>query len=332
MKFLVTGGGGFLGEAVVRQLLAQGHQVVSISRQHYSNLETMGVEQVLGSIAEAKLVERAAKGCDAVFHVAAKAGMWGKYDEYYQTNVVGTQNVIAACRTHKIRKLIYTSTPSVVHAGGSIQGGDESLPYAKSFLAHYPRTKVMAEKDVLKANDGTLATVALRPHLIWGPGDNHLAPRMIARQKAGRLRLIGSGNNLVDSVYVDNAAQAHIRAFEKLDIQSACSGKAYFISQGEPLTVKTLMNGILASAGEGPVEKSVPAKVAYALGAMCEMTYGLLGVKKEPLMTRFLAKQLATEHWFDISAAQKELGYRPTVSVEEGLNRLKTYYAGQDNV
>ena len=331
MKVLVTGGGGFLGQTITKQLLARKVDVVCLGRSHYPELSKLDVQLVRGDIADSACVQDAAKDCQAIFHVAAKAGMWGKYEEYYSTNVVGTDNVITACRANNIRKLIYTSTPSVVHAGDDVEGSDEKLPYATTFLAHYPKTKAMAEQKVLAANNTELATIALRPHLIWGPGDNHLAPRMIERQRKGKLRLVGAGNNLVDSVYVDNAAQAHLQAFDKLDIGAECSGKAYFISQGEPLPLKILMNGILASAGEKPVDRSVPPGIAYSLGAVCEVLYGLLGIQKEPLMTRFLAKQLATEHWFNISAAKKDLGYDPKISIQEGLSRLKEYYNERNN-
>tara|TARA_Y100001934_G_C12331983_1_gene765590 strand:- start:694 stop:1692 length:999 start_codon:yes stop_codon:yes gene_type:complete len=331
MRALVTGGGGFLGQALVRRLVSKNYDVVSLTRQHYSALAELGVEQVQGSIADEETVSNAAQGADVIFHVAAKAGMWGPYSEYFQTNVVGTENVIAACRQHGINRLVYTSTPSVVHGGGSIEGQDESLPYAETFLAHYPRTKVLAEQAVLAANDEALATVALRPHLIWGPGDNHLAPRMIARQKMGRLRLIGNGENLVDSVFVENAVDAHLCAFEKLNPGSVCSGKAYFISQDEPLPVKTLMNGILESAGLEPVTKSIAPGLAYFVGLLFETTYGTFGVKSEPMMTRFLAKQLATAHWFNIQAAKNDLGYKPSISVREGMDILRQHYHGEES-
>ncbi len=187
MKALVTGGGGFLGKAIVKLLLARGDQVRSFSRNTYPALAELGVEQQSGEIGDAAAVVRAVEGCDIVFHVAAKAGVWGPYEEFYRANVLGTRNVIEACRQHGIRRLVYTSSPSVVFDGTDMEGVDESVPYPEHFEAFYPQTKAEAEQLVLQANDDTLATVALRPHLIWGPEDNHLVPRILERGARGRL-------------------------------------------------------------------------------------------------------------------------------------------------
>jgi nucleoside-diphosphate-sugar epimerase len=321
MNALVTGGGGFLGGAVVRQLIDRGDTVRSFSRQRHPSL---GVEQVQGDVADAAAVERAVAGCDIVFHVAAKAGVWGTADEYHRANVVGTENVIAACRKHGVGRLVFTSSPSVVTTGYDIAGGDESLPYPRRYLAHYPRTKAAAERLVLNANGPDLATVALRPHIIWGPGDNHLIPRLIDRARAGKLRIVGDGTNKVDVTYVENAAAAHLLAADRLMPGSLVAGKAYFISQGEPVVLWPFINRILELAGLPPVTKRVPLTVAYAAGAILEAAYRTLGRTDEPRMTRFLAKQLGTSHWFDISAARRDFGYEPTVSTEEGLTKLET--------
>ena len=197
MRVLVTGGGGFLGGAIVRRLVARGDQVRSFARGEYPKLVKLGVEVRRGDLCDSEAVAAAIQGCERVFHVAALPGVWGAYKDYYRTNVVGTDNVLAACRAQGVKRLVYTSTPSVVHAGGDIEGGDESLPYATKFSAHYPRTKAIAEQSVLRANGEKLCTVALRPHLIWGPGDNHLTPRILARGRANRLRLIGKRPNLI---------------------------------------------------------------------------------------------------------------------------------------
>jgi nucleoside-diphosphate-sugar epimerase len=175
---------------------------------------------------------------------------------------------------------------------------------------------------VLEANDDDLSTVALRPHLIWGPGDNHLIPRILARGRAGRLRLIGNRPNLIDTVYIDNAADAHILAADRLEPSAACAGNAYFISNGQPVTLAEITNGILAAAGLPPVTRRISAPLAYALGALAELAYGLLRIRKEPPLTRFLARQLSTAHWFEIGAARRDLGYEPAVSIREGLRRL----------
>jgi nucleoside-diphosphate-sugar epimerase len=273
-------------------------------------------------LADAAAVSAAVEGVDVVFHVAGLPGVWGPYEEYHRANVTGTEHVLAACRAHSVRRLVYTSTPSVVHTGSDIEGADESLPYAVSFSSHYPRTKALAERMVLAANGDLLSTVALRPHLVWGPGDNHLVPRILARGRAGRLRLIGNRQNVVDTVYVDNAADAHLAAVDRLGPEAPCAGKAYFISNGEPLPLARIINGILAAAGLPPVTKHIPVSVAVALGGLAELVYGALRIRSEPPLTRFVARQLSTAHWFDISASRRDLGYEPRVSIEEGLRRL----------
>lgn len=322
MKALVTGGGGFLGGAIVRKLVARGDTVRSFARGDYPQLRSLGVEVLRGDLADAKAVADAAAGCDVVFHVAARPGIWGPYDEFHRINVTGTENVLAACRAHSIRKLVFTSSPSVVFNGQDMEGADESVPYPKHYHAAYPKTKAMAERMVLQANGPELATVALRPHLIWGPGDPHLAPRIIARARAGRLRRIGQKTNLIDTSYIDNAADAHLLAVDKLAPGSPVAGKAYFITQGEPLPLWDMINRILAAAGLPPVTKSIPAPLAYAAGWLCENVYGLFGIESEPPMTRFVAGELATAHWFNIDAARRDLGYRPAVSLDEGFARL----------
>ena len=322
MKALVTGGGGFLGGAVVRLLRQREDSVRSFTRSAYPWLDEIGVEQSLGDLANLEAVERAVAGCDIVFHVAARAGVWGRYSDFFDTNVTGTQNVIAACKTHGVRKLVYTSTPSIVHRGTDIEGGNESLPYPKHFDAYYPETKATAEKAVLAANSPELATVSLRPHLIFGPGDPHLIPRIIAAARKGKLKRIGSRPIKVDVTYIDNAADAHILAGDKLDIGTPLAGKAYFISNGEPVELWPFIDRILAEAGLPPVAKSVSAWKAKLAGRVLEWVYWLFRLPGEPPMTRFVANQISTSHWYDISAARRDLGYEPKVSVEEGLKRL----------
>ena len=323
MRALVTGGGGFLGGVIVRMLTERGDQVRSISRNQYQTLATLGAEQVKGDLADKAAVIKAAAGCDIIFHVAAKAGIWGSYESFYQANVAGTENVIEACRQNGISRLVYTSSPSVVFDGNDVEGKDESLPYPTHFDAYYPKTKAMAEQLVLAANSTGLATVALRPHLIWGPGDNHLVPRIIAKGKRGRLRRIGNRPCLVDTVYVDNAAAAHLLAADHLEPGSRVAGKAYFISNGEPVPLWEMVDRILAAGGAAPVTRSISPGAAYAAGAICEGIWRLFNLATEPPMTRFVARELATAHWFDISASRRDFGYRPEVSLDEGLRRLK---------
>jgi nucleoside-diphosphate-sugar epimerase len=268
---------------------------------------------------------KAADGCDIVYHVAAKAGIWGPYDEYYRTNVIGTKNVINACLANGIKKLVYTSSPSVVFDGTDMEGVDESVPYPDHFEAYYPETKAEAERLILKANSDKLATVALRPHLIWGPEDNHLVPRIIEKGKKGTLRKIGNKQCLVDTIYVDNAAEAHIMAADKLDIGSSVAGKTYFISQEEPKPLWDVVNQILEAGGVAPVERSISPGLAYGIGWALEKIYSAFSIKGEPRMTRFLAGELSTSHWFDISAAKSDFGYKATVSYEDGMSRLKEW-------
>lgn len=326
MQILVTGAGGFLAGAIARMLRDRGDTVVSLSRQRYPALDALGIRQVSGDLADPAAVLAAAQGCDAVIHVAAKAGAWGSYAEYYQPNVLGTLNVLEACKRLGISKLVYTSTPSVAHGGGDLEGVDESVPYPTHFHAHYPATKADAEQRVLAANSPTLATVALRPHLIWGPGDNNLMPRLIQRAKSGRLAIVGTPK-LIDTTYVDNAAEAHVMALDALRPGSACAGKPYFISNGEPLKMDDILNKLLACADLPPIRKRVPLPVAWVAGALMEMVWTLLRLQSEPPMTRFIASQFATAHWYRIDAAKRDFGWTPRVSIADGLARLKAALA-----
>lgn len=329
MKALVTGGGGFLGGAIVRLLRERGETVRSFSRQDYPELARLGVEQAHGDLVERDAVLQAAEGCDIIFHVAAKAGIWGSAAEFHRANVTGTENVIAACRHHGIDRLVFTGSPSVVFDGTDVEGGDESLPYPSRYEAHYPRTKALAERLVMAANGPGLATVSLRPHLIWGPGDNHLVPRIVAKGRAGKLRRIGTRDCLVDTVYVDNAAAAHLLAADRLAPGSAIAGNCYFITNGEPIPLWEMVNRILAAAGLPPVSGSISPAAAYAAGMLCEGLWSLFSLSGEPPMTRFVAREMATVHWFDITAARRDLGYDPAISLDEGLARLRTWLAGE---
>ncbi|MBI2191692.1 MAG: NAD-dependent epimerase/dehydratase family protein [Planctomycetes bacterium] len=325
MKILVTGGGGFLGAAIVGRLKERGAEVRSFSRGEHAELAALGVEHRRGDLADPAAVATAAEGCELVYHVAGKPGIWGPYADYYRANVLGTQNVLEACRQQRIHRLVYTSSPSVIFDGRDQENADESVPYPKRFAAAYPQTKAMAEKMVLEANGTEMATVALRPHLIWGPGDNQLVPRILARAKAGRLWRIGTAPCRVDSTYIDNAADAHLLAGDRLSPGSPIAGKAYFISQGQPMPLWDLVNGILRAAGLPPVTRTLPRSAAYAAGWLSEVVYRSLPLTGEPPMTRFLARELSTAHWFDIRAARRDLGYEPRISIEEGLRRLEAW-------
>ena len=317
---LVTGGGGFLGSALVRRLVAEGESVRTFSRGYYPALDALGVSQVQGNLTDIKAVAAACRDVEAVFHVAAKTGVWGRYQDFHRPNVDGTRNILAACRQCGVARLVYTSSPSVVFNGVGMEGVDESVPYPAAFEAHYPHTKALAEQEVLSAAEQGLPAVILRPHLIWGPGDTHMAPRILAR--SGRLRRVGDGRNRVDTIYIDNAAHAHVLAERALKKKPDLSGRIYFISQDEPIALWDMIDQILAAGGKPPVKKRISPALACFAGAVYETVYGLLRLKAEPSMTRFVARELSTAHWFNIDAAKRDLDYAPIVSTQEGLRRL----------
>ncbi len=322
MKMLVTGGGGFLGSAIVRTLHARGDEVAVLCRKSYEHIAPYVSRVFQGDLRDATAVRAACKGVDVLFHVAALTGIWGPRREFQSINVEGTRNVINACRANGIAKLVYTSSPSVVFGRDELCGVDESQPYPTRYLAAYPETKAAAELIVLAANDTSLATVALRPHLIWGPGDPHLIPRVIQRAREGKLIQVGDGTNLVDITYIDNAAEAHVLAADALRPGAECAGRTYFISQGEPVSLWPWLNQILAAVGAPAVTRRISLSAAYRVGALLEAAYRLVSARSEPKMTRFLALQLAKSHHFDISAARRDLGYKPCIGTPEGVGRL----------
>jgi len=332
MKLLVTGATGFLGKALARALLKKNHEVVCFSRRDIPELAELGAEVRKGDVADERAFTAAMSGCEALIHVASKTGIWGSYEEYYRSNVTGTENALSACIINKARLLVYTSSPSVIFGDSHQEGVNESIPYPNRYLANYPRTKAMAEELVLKANGSELATVSLRPHLIWGPGDPHFIPRLIKRAEKGQLRIVGTGKNRIDSTYIDNAVDAHILALERLSPGSTIAGKCYFITNGEPLPAEELMNRFLKAAGLPPVTRKIRAGLAYAAGAVMECISHLLNRKEEPRMTRFLARELSSSHWYDISAAERDLSYSPAVSIDEGMERLRVWLSGENKV
>lgn len=400
MKVLITGGGGFLGSAVARMLADRGDDVTALGRNDYPALVQAGIKCVRADIRDAAAVAGACAGMDGVIHTAAIAAIWGRRRDFFEINVDGTRNVLEACRQQGVSRLVYTSSPSVVFGAEPLSGVDESQPYPSKFLALYPQTKAMAEQMVLAANGGSLATLALRPHLIFGPGDPHLIPRVIERARSGRLAIVGDGDNLVDITYIDNAASAHVLALDALAFPSrdregageggneatrreegneatrqqgnsshegtearrhegewrggrgytdpraadlslrersessllqpsrSSAGKAYFISQGEPVRIWPWLNDLLAKVGAPQVSRRISYKTARRGGALMELSYCVLGLTSEPRMTRFLAAQLALDHYFDISAARRDLGYEPDVTTDEGVARLVECFLG----
>jgi nucleoside-diphosphate-sugar epimerase len=318
---LVTGGAGFLGQAVVRRCLARGYRVRVLGRTPLAGELAGKADFFRGDIADRGAVDAAVQGCDFVFHVAAKAGVWGPWEEYVRINIDGTTNIVEACKVHGVRALVHTSTPSVVFNGEAFRGADESLPYGENWLCAYAETKAIAEEVALKSASDRLKVCALRPHLIWGPGDNHIFPRVLARARAGKLRIVGDGENQVDVTHVDTAADAHIGALDAL-LAGRANGQAYFLSQGEPVKLWTFINRLLVGAGEKPVTRRISQRAAYCLGALLEGAWTLCRLKGEPPMTRFVAVELAKDHWFDVSAARRDLGLKPAVETWAELDRL----------
>jgi nucleoside-diphosphate-sugar epimerase len=321
MNVLVTGGGGFIGGYVIDRLLNRGYMVRHYGRSPRPDLADRGVTVYTGALTDLEALRQAAEGTDAVFHIAAKAGVWGPREAFYKANVHGTRSVLAACKAAGVKSLVYTSTPSVVFNGGPFRGEDESLPYGSGWLCHYAESKAEAEAEVLAAhaNDG-LKTVALRPHLVWGPGDPHLLPRIIARAKAGRLRIVGDGHNRVDISYVENVADAHLCALDALQ-QGRAGGKPYFISQGEPVSLWPWINDLLVQLDIPPIKRHISLSTSYCIGAIAEGVWGTLRLRGEPPMTRFVATELGKDHFFNITAAKRDLAYTPTIDTDEGVEK-----------
>ena len=315
MRVLVTGGGGFLGSAIVRRLLARGNRVRVIGRRHYAALEGLGAEGVVSdlSVDDPTLVE-AFEGVDAVIHTAAMAGIWGPRDAFYAINVDGTRRVLEATLQAGVDRLVYTSSPSATFDGGSAEGVTEAeAPYPSRFQAVYPQTKAEAEALVLAADGERLSTVAIRPHLIWGPGDPHILPRLIEKNRQGRLAVVGDGSNRVGITFVENAAAAHLQALDALAPKAACAGKAYFVTDPEPVVLWDWIGALLADLGEPAIRRRVPLPVARGVGRVLEILWGVFGLSGEPPMTRFAASQLGTSHYFDLSAARADFGLAPIV-------------------
>jgi 2-alkyl-3-oxoalkanoate reductase len=320
MNILITGAGGFLGRHLAAALLSRGHKVWNFSRKNHPQLQDMGVDTICGDLQDEAAVSAAFKGMDVIFHVASRVGIWGDYSDFYQTNVIGTENVIKACRANGVSKLLYTSTPSVVFDAGDICGADETKPYSNKFHGNYAKTKTIAEQMVLRANDEKLSTVALRPHLIFGPDDPHLIPRLVDAAKKGRLKIVGTGKNLVDVTYIQNAVDAHILAFEKLSPHSKLAGQAYFIGQERPVVLWDFINEILMRHNLTKITGKVPAGAAFYIGLFFECWYRFFRINGEPPMTRFVSLQFSRSHYFSHQKAKNDFGYEPKISIEQALD------------
>lgn len=326
MKALVTGGGGFLGSAIVRQLRARGDDVVVVARGEYPELVSLGASLVRADITDLDALTRAASGCDVAVHTAAKAGIWGSYESYFRPNVIGTETLLAACLATGLSKLVFTGSPSVVFDGLDQANGTAALPYANPASSHYAATKAAAERLVLKANSRALATISLRPHLIYGPGDPHLVPRVIDRACKGRLALVGDGSNRVSLTYIDNAAAAHVQAVDRLSWNAACAGRAYFINDPEPVIFGEWLQTLAARLGLPPIKRRLSIDTAVRIGRVLEFVWNALRLSGEPPLTRSVARNLGVSHWYSIEEAARDFGYRPIVSADAGFERTIEWF------
>ena len=333
VKALVTGGGGFLGQHIVRRLLDRGDDVRVLGRSAYPHLEAWHVPCVRGDVRDPEAVAKAVEGVDIVFHVAARVGYWGRHREYVETNVGGTRQLLASAQKHGVQRFVYTSTPSVVIGADGVQAGaDESLPYPDRYLSSYGPTKAEAERGVLAAHEPSgLRTGAIRPHFIFGPQDPQIVPRLVMRARQGRLAQVGDGSNLVDVSYIDNVVDAHLQLGDALgDSASPAGGRAYFLGQAEPVKLWDFIKGLLAGVGAPEIRRTLSFGAAYRLGWLLEGVYSLLPPTVEPPLTRMAAVMLGTSHYFDHSAAGRDFGYQPAVSTEEGLARTYEWFRGHE--
>jgi nucleoside-diphosphate-sugar epimerase len=327
VKVLVTGGSSLIGAGVAGALVARGDEVVVQQRARSERLDSLSVRQELGDIRDPDVVRVAADGCDAIVHLAAKVGVVGDWEEYRSINVDGTKNVLAAARRSGCGRVVHVSSPSVAHGGEPIIGGGADAPVLGRRRAWYPESKALAEIDALNAAGDDLGVVAIRPHLVWGPGDTQLVGRIVERADAGRLALVGGGRALVDTTYIDNAVGALVAALDAVEPGSRCSGQAYVVSNGEPRMIRELVEGICRAAGVPFEPKTVSLRIGRSLGAVVEWVWPLLRRGDEPPLTQFLAEQLGTAHWFDQRPAERDLHWSPSISIDEGLALLATWYA-----
>lgn len=322
----MTGTGSLLLGGIASELLRRGDEVVCLQRRPAAFEGHQNAHEVLADVCDADAVALAAKGCDAIIHGAARVGVVGSQKEFYDTNVRGTENILQATQQHNISRLVFVSTPSVAHTGHSLVGAPAGEAEIGRSRSYYAESKAIAERTVLNARNSQLAVVAIRPHLVWGPGDRQLVGRIVERAASGRLAVVGTGNALVDSTYIDNAISAHIAALDALHIGSACDGKAYVISNGEPRTVNELMRSMCESAGIPFEPRHLSLALGIRLGSVVERLWPLVR-SSEPPITRFIAEQLGTAHWFDQRSVQQELQWAPTVTIAEGFDRLTQWFA-----
>ena len=323
MRVLVTGASSLLAGSVARALSERGDAVVALQRNRADGLD---VEQVLGDVRDLAAVEQAVRGCDAVVHAAAKVGVVGTWEDYRSVNVDGTANVLAAARRAGAARVVHVSSPSVAHGGRALVGAPGSAAVTGRRRAHYAESKALAERLALSAGSAELAVMAVRPHLVWGPGDTQLVGRIVERARQDRLAVVGGGRALVDATYLDDAVAAHVAALDALGAGRPVAGRAYVVASGDPRPIRDLAVGICQAAGVTCHLRDVPGPVARAAGTLVERIWPIVR-DGEPPLTRFLAEQLGTAHWFDLRATERDLGWRAAVDVDEGLARLAAWFA-----
>lgn len=319
----ITGASGFIGGKIAERLLAEGRAVRVLARQPLPSLEKLGATVIRGDLHDSAALQRGCDGAGTVFHVAGRVGVWGPEEDFFRVNFDGTGQVLTACRRAGVPRLVYTSSPSVVYNGGNLAGVDETAPLCRDAPCAYPTSKAAAERLVTTAHSPTLSTVSLRPHLVWGPGDKNVVPRVLTQARRGLLRIIGGGRNLVDCTHITNVVDAHLLAEAALRIPGGpAGGRAYFITNGEPVVLWDWVNELLRGVCIPELTRHLSLPAAYRIGGLLESAWRLLRLKGEPPMTRFVAKELATDHWFRIDAARRDLGYTPRVSMAEGTAGL----------
>ena len=328
MKVLVTGIGSMLLRGIANELISRGDEVVCLQRRPADSGVSQNARHISADIRDAEAVTSAASGCDAIIHGAARVGVVGKWSDFQTTNVNGTENIVQAAKKQNISRLVFVSTPSVAHTGHSIVGASAEPAQIGRKNSFYAESKAIAERIALGANSDDLAVVAIRPHLVWGPGDTQLIGRIVERALSGRLAIIGNGHALVDTTYVDNAVSGHIAALDALQLGASCAGKAYVLSNGEPRTVNELMRSICAAADVPFAPRHISLAAGQFLGSVVERVWPLVR-SSEPPITRFIAEQLGTAHWFDQRAFQNDCSWTPNVALDEGFSRLAQWFAAQ---
>ena len=320
MKVLVTGASGMLGRATAQALLERGDEVCVFQRRP----SWVPCREVLGDVADPAAVLRATQGQDAVVHLAAKVDVVGRWPDYARANVEGTRAVVDACLTRGVGRLVHVSSPSVAHSGRSLVGAGAGPADPAAARGHYARSKAVAEQCALSADSAALAVLAVRPHLVWGPGDTQLVARIVARARAGRLPVLGTGAALIDTTYVDNASAALVAA---VDACGPAHGEPLVVTNGEPRPVLEVLTRLCLAAGVPAPGHRVPAWLARTAGTAVDAGWALAGRQDEPPITRFLAEQLTTAHWFDQRRTRELLGWRPEVDLDTGFGRLAQWYA-----